>query len=164
MVSIRPAEPRDLPALALLMAELDRFYGETPVESPEQRASQIAASLFAEPKAGYVLLAWEDGQLVGMAAYSFLWPAVGVTRSLYFKELYVTEAFRRRGVGRLLMGEVCQVAAEHECSRVEWTADKGNALAEAFYQQLGVAKNPGKVLYRLEGEELGRVATDAARP
>lgn len=57
-------------------------------------------------------------------------------------------------MGRSLIQKLCQVAAEHECSRVEWTADEGNALAESFYQQLGVPKNQDKVIYRLEGEKL----------
>lgn len=157
MVVIRPAEPKDVFALAVLMEELDHFYGETEVEPPEQRAPQIAASLFAEPKPGYVLLAWDGEQLVGMAAYSFLWPAAGVTRSLYLKELYVTEASRHNGVARLLMRTLCQVAAEHNCSRMEWTVDAGNTLAETFYEQLGIPKNRNKEIYRLEGEKLTKM-------
>lgn len=158
MAVIRLAEPKDVPALAVLMEELDHFYGETEVEPPEQRAPQIAASLFAEPKPAYVLLAWDGEQLVGMAAYSFLWPAAGVTRSLYLKELYVTEAFRRKGVARSLMRTLCQVATEHDCSRMEWTVDAGNTLAEAFYEQLGIPKNRNKELYRLESEKFGKMA------
>jgi GNAT superfamily N-acetyltransferase len=93
-----------------------------------------------------------------MAAYSFLWPAAGVTRSLYLKELYVTEAFRCKGIGALLMRRLCQVAVEHECSRVEWTSDQGNPLAEAFYGRLGIPKNQEKICYKLEGDSLQRMA------
>lgn len=154
MVKIRPAEQRDVEALAVLMEDLDGFYGATNVEPPDQRVRQIAEGLFEEPVAAYVLLAWEGKQPVGMAAYSFLWPAAGVTRSLYLKELYVTETFRRKGIGALLMQRLCQVAVERECSRVEWTADQGNAFAEAFYEQLGIPKNQEKIFYRLEGDGL----------
>jgi GNAT superfamily N-acetyltransferase len=38
-----------------------------------------------------------------MASYSFLWPAAGVTRSLYLKELYVAQDWQRQGIGKLLM-------------------------------------------------------------
>ena len=141
------------------MEDLDRFYGATDVESPDQRVRQIAENLFEEPLAAYALLAWEDEQLVGMAAYSFLWPAAGVTRSLYLKELYVTEELRCKGIGALLMQRLCQVAVEHECSRVEWTTDQDNPLAEAFYGRLGMPKNQEKVCYRLEGDGLRRMAT-----
>lgn len=160
MVEIRSAEPRDVQTLAVLMEDIDRFYGATDVESSSQRTPQIAASLFLEPRAAYVLLAWEGAQLVGMAAYSFLWPAAGVTRSLYLKELYVSEPFRRKGVGALLMQALCQVAVKHECSRIEWTADAGNVLAEAFYEQLGVPKNEEKTFYRLEGDDVRRMVVD----
>jgi GNAT superfamily N-acetyltransferase len=139
------------------MDELDRFYGAIEAESADLRIPQVAASLFQEPRAGYVSLAWEDEQLAGMAAYSFLWPAVGVTRSLYLKELYVIEAFRRKGIGTLLIQEVCQIAIMHACSRIEWTADAGNTLAEAFYERLGALKSWGKILYRAEGEGIRRL-------
>ncbi|MGH3686633.1 MAG: GNAT family N-acetyltransferase [Pseudonocardiaceae bacterium] len=151
MVELRQAEPRDVPALTVLMEDIDRFYGAPEVESSDQRAQAIAACLFQEPKAAYVLLAWDGEQLIGMAAYSFLWPAAGVTRSLYLKELYVTEAFRRQGIGTLLMQELYRVAADHMCSRVEWTADAGNVLADGFYTRLGVPVNRGKIFYRVEG-------------
>jgi GNAT superfamily N-acetyltransferase len=104
------------------------------------------------------LLAWAGEQLVGMAAYSFLWPAAGVTCSLYLKELYVAEEFRSKGIGALLMWRLRQVAVEHGCSRVEWTADQGNAFAEAFYEQLRMSKNQEKIFYRVEGDELRRIA------
>jgi len=158
VVEIRPAEQRDVEALAVLMEDLDRFYGATDVEPLEQRVRQIAENIFEEPLAAYVLLAWEDEQLVGMAAYSFLWPAAGVTRSLYLKELYVTEEFRGQGIGALLMQRLCQVAVEHECSRVEWTTDQDNPLAEAFYEQLGIPKNQEKIFYRLAGDGLRQMA------
>jgi len=157
VVEIRLVEPQDVPALAVLMEDIDRFYGATDFESFSQRAPQIAASLFQETRAAYVLLAWEGEQLVGMAAYSFLWPAAGVTRSLYLKELYVMESVRRTGIGALFMQALCQVAVEHECSRIEWTADAANVLAEAFYEQLGVPKNREKVFYRLEGDDVRRM-------
>lgn len=158
MVEVRPAEQCDVEALAVLMKDLDRFYGATHVEPPEQWVRQIVENIFAEPTAAYILLAWEEKQLVGMAAYSYLWPAAGVTRSLYLKELYVAEKFRRKGIGGLLMRQLCQVAVEYKCSRLEWTADQGNALAEAFYGQLGIPKNQEKMIYRLEGDGLRRLA------
>lgn len=159
MVEIRVAERGDIEAIALLMDDLDRFYGATDVGPPGQRVPQIAAALFQEPRAAYTLLAWESEQLVGMAAYSFLWPAAGVTRSLYVKEIYVVDGFRRKGIGILLMQRLCQVAVERKCSRVEWTTDEGNVLGEDFYEQLGVPRNQQKIFYRLEGNDLWKMAS-----
>ncbi|HET9256921.1 MAG TPA: GNAT family N-acetyltransferase [Pseudonocardiaceae bacterium] len=157
MVEIRPATDGDIEAIALLMEDLDRFYGAADIEPPGKRVPQIAAALFGQPAAAHVLLAWEGEQLVGMAAYSFLWPAAGVARSLYLKELYVIKDHRRKGVGTLLMRRLCQVAVEHGCSRVEWTTDQGNVLSESFYERLGVSQNKEKIFYRLEGDRIQRM-------
>lgn len=154
MAEIRPATHDDVEAIALLMEDVDRFYGATDVEPPNKRIPQITAALFWEPRSAHVLLAHENEQLVGMAAYSFLWPAAGVTRSLYLKEIYVTEAVRGKGIGTSLMQRLCQVAVEHTCSRIEWTTDTGNTLAERFYERFGAPKNQGKTFYRIEGEKI----------
>jgi ribosomal protein S18 acetylase RimI-like enzyme len=50
--------------------------------------------------------------------YSFVWPAADLTRSLYLKELHIAAACRRRGVGKLLVRSLAEVASEHGCSRV----------------------------------------------
>lgn len=163
MVEIRAATPGDVETIALLMEDLDRFYGAADVEPSSKRVLQIAAALFQEPRAAYVLLARESEQLVGMAAYSFLWPAASVTRSLYLKEIYVTEDFRGKGTGALLMQRLCQIAVEHACSRVEWTTDKGNALGEDFYERLGVPQNQEKIFYRLDSEGIRRMAMPRMR-
>ena len=134
-----------MPALAELIAERDRYYG-APRPEPEEPA--IEDALFGPTPAGTALVAVHDGGLAGLAAYSFLWPAAGVTRSLYLKELYVRAASRRYGIGRLLMRELGRVAAEHRCSRIEWTADTDNPAAQRFYAALGAEPLATKIFYR----------------
>ena len=72
--------------------------------------------------------------------------------------MFATEAVRGKGIGTSLMQRLCQVAAQHKCSRVEWTTDKGNVLGEAFYERLGIPQNQEKIFYRLEGEDIQRMA------
>lgn len=148
MLSVTPATRRDAYAVAELLDELDRFYGATEVDPIPHRATEIEKALFWDPPAAHVLLARHDGKAVGLATYSFLWPAAGVTRSLYLKELYVATSHRRRGIGRHLMDQVRQVAGETGCSRVEWTADHDNPDAQRFYEKLGIAPYQGKIFYR----------------
>ena len=145
-VIIRPATPSDLAALADLLAERDRFYGVT---RPDPEPAAIADALFGPVPAGRALVAVHDGAVAGLAAYSFLWPAAGVTRSLYLKELFVRAAARRLGIGGLLMRELHAVAAEHRCSRVEWTADTDQPDAQRFYAALGAEVLATKLFYRV---------------
>jgi ribosomal protein S18 acetylase RimI-like enzyme len=104
--------------------------------------------LFGAIPAAWMLLAWDAEQLVGLASYSFLWPAADLTRSLFLKELYVAKTHRHSGVGRTLMRALYEAAAQHECSRVEWMADSDNPGAQRFYEALGVLPESSKIVYR----------------
>lgn len=148
VVTVSPAGPDDARAMAGLLEEMDRFYGATEAEPIDERVRQVNEALFASPASAYALLAWDGAHLVGFAAYSFLWPAAGLTRSLYLKELYVAGAYQRRGVGTLLMRSLFEVAGKHGCSRVEWTTDTSNAGARDFYRNLGVPPLRSKIFYR----------------
>jgi GNAT superfamily N-acetyltransferase len=88
----------------------------------------------------------------------------GVSRSLYLKELYVVEDSRQHRIGHLLMRKLSRIAVESGCSRVEWTADTDNRVAERFYVRLGVPINDSKIFYRLAGEALNEVASAPVEP
>ena len=148
MINVTPVGPGDVIALAELLEEMDYFYGAVGAEPLDERVRQINDALFSVPAAAHALLAWDGIQPAGMAAYSFLWPAAGLTRSLYLKELYVGEGYRRRGVGKLLMQALFETADKHGCSRVEWTTDRDNVGAQAFYEMLGLPQHPSKIFYR----------------
>jgi len=150
VTEVRPATPDDIDALAALVEEMDRFYGASEVDPLDLRRRQIEQALFSEPPTAYALLAFDDAAPVGFASYSFLWPAVGLTRSLYLKELYVSDAQQGSGVGRQLIESLSEVARNHNCSRLEWTTDQDNLGAQAFYEALGYKQHPTKLVYRLE--------------
>jgi GNAT superfamily N-acetyltransferase len=148
VVVVTPASPGDAEAIALA-EDMDRFYGATEIEPLDLRVRQITDAIFTAQPSAYALLAWQDDQLVGFAAYSFLWPAAGLTRSVFLKELYVVEAVRRAGVGKQLMQALFEIAAKNDCSRVEWQTEMTNEAARSFYTGLGVSELDGKVFYRL---------------
>jgi len=155
------AEPGDEDAIAALCAEVDTFYGATPAGTPGERAGQVRSVLFGDPPLSRALLAWDGSDLAGFAAYAFLWPAAGLDVSLYLKELYVAEQYRRAGLGARVMTELYRIAAECGCSRVEWTADTDSPGAMAFYEALGVKPVASKIFYRAE---VPRVAGPVALP
>jgi GNAT superfamily N-acetyltransferase len=145
---VTPATRQDTAAIAELLHELDYYYGARDIDPVDQRVPQVEAFLFRDRPAAHVLLAREGDKVVGLAAYSFLWPAAGVTQSIFLKELYVAADHRRRGVGRLLMDSLRQVARESRCSRIEWTTDDDNPVAQRFYEGLGHQPHAGKTFFR----------------
>jgi hypothetical protein len=48
------------------------------------------------------------------------------------------------------LASLFDVARQRDCSRVEWTTDRDNLGAQAFYKTFGVEPKDGKILYRLE--------------
>jgi GNAT superfamily N-acetyltransferase len=155
LITLAPATAVDVDDFVALATDMDVFYGDGRPDPPQQRAAEISAVLFGAPPAAFVLLARDDAsKLVGFAAYSFLWPAVGLSASLYLKELYVAAAARRAGVATALMRGLYVIAAGRGCSRVEWTTDDSNEQAKAFYAAFGAKPLPSKIFYRAEGDVL----------
>jgi ribosomal protein S18 acetylase RimI-like enzyme len=149
-VTITSAVPEHNDGIVALLEEMDRFYGTTEMEPLDIRTRQVHQALFGNPPAAYALLAWDKEHLVGIASYSFLWPAVGLTRSLYLKELYVSETKRRDAVGTALMHALFAIAVKHECSRVEWTTDEENKGAQRFYEKIQMERLLSKLFYRAD--------------
>jgi GNAT superfamily N-acetyltransferase len=148
LIKLADAVPGDENAIAALCVELDEFYGNLPEGDPAERAAQVRDVLFSTPPLAHVLVAWDDDAPAGLAAYSFLWPAAGLTASLYLKELYVAGAYRQTGVGRMLMEGLSAIAGRRGLARVEWTADTSNEGARAFYEALGAKPLTSKLFYR----------------
>ncbi|MCZ4096647.1 GNAT family N-acetyltransferase [Streptomyces sp. So13.3] len=145
MVNIERATAADAETISELLGEIEAYYGG---ESVPGDIDQIHAALFSALPMATVLLAREGGDVVGLASYSFLWPAAGAEASLYLKELYVRETARRRGVAGVFMAKLREAADEAGCTRIEWTADRDNPPALAFYEAFGAEPRDGKVFYR----------------
>jgi GNAT superfamily N-acetyltransferase len=158
VITMADAVPGDVDAIVALYAELDEFYGEGEgvgegvagaSDAPAERAERVRSALFGDPPAGRALLAWDGPVLAGFAGYQFIWPSSALTTSLYLKELYVTSAYRRAGVGRLLMDWLRAIAVARGCTRLEWTTDTSNGRAQLFYESLGAEPLETKLFYRV---------------
>lgn len=147
---ISAAERVDTLAVAALLEELDRFYGGTGFAPQAERATRVERELFGALPAAHVLLAREGERVVGLAACSFVWPASGLSRSLFLKELFVSGPYRNAGVGRALMAAVRDFAIAHDCCRVDWTAERSNDAAQRFYASLGAVVLDDKAFHRLD--------------
>lgn len=148
MIIVTDAIGEDAVALAELLVEMDDHYDDGPAESTEAKTAQINAVLFTDQPLAYALLARDGSQVVGLAAYSFLWPVRQRAKSLYLKELYVSRHYRGQGIGKLLMNRLFEVAVDRGCDRVEWTTDEDNGQARRFYQGQGFTTLPKKFFYR----------------
>ncbi|OUD04358.1 GNAT family N-acetyltransferase [Streptomyces swartbergensis] len=144
-MKIEKATEADVDVLSQMLGEVEAHYGGPDTQADPE---QIRAALFGSQPVATVLIARADDDVLGFASYSFLWPAAGADTSIYLKELFVREPYRRGGVAGQLMEAVREAGRAAGCSRLEWTADVDNPLALDFYKALGVQPHEGKVFYR----------------
>ena len=150
MLAITPARPVDVLAILRLMREMDAYYGDVSSDSDEVRSAQIGQHIYGATPSATAILARDGEDVIGLATYSFVWPAHGTTRSLYLKEMYVLPQWRGKQVGRHLMAAVEKIARDSGCSRLEFTTDRSNLDAQAFYARLGHVPHDAKLFYRKE--------------
>ena len=56
---------------------------------------------------------------------------------IYIEDLFVEEAYRRRGFGGALLAHVAKLAVARDCGRLEWSVLDWNEPAVNFYKKLG---------------------------
>ncbi len=150
-------------ALVDLMHEMCVFYSEEEPVSRDDVRSNLHDNLLAAGSPVRIVVAVDDGEVVGLAAialfHSLVDPAPRRRGQLLLKELYVRQARQGEGIGKALMSWVARHALEHGCARMDWNVSASNRDGLAFYRSLGALHVAGRLAFRLGGEFLARLAS-----
>jgi ribosomal protein S18 acetylase RimI-like enzyme len=57
-------------------------------------------------------------------------------------DLFIKPGYRKRGIGRMLMQRLAEIAEERKCARIELDVEAKNKEAFAFYNKFGF--KPGR--------------------
>jgi len=155
-IEIRPLAESDLAGFAALYREMERFYGD-----PAPDAAAVVGRVRALPAGIEILLALDHGRPVGLAAFSLAFPGAPLQLTFYLKELFVSAAESRRGVGARLLQELARIAVARDCERMDWTTARDNTAARSLYEAIGAEYRATTVHYRLEGAALAALAETA---
>jgi GNAT superfamily N-acetyltransferase len=129
-IHIRPATEQDIPAMHALMFEL-AVYEQSP-ESVEATVEEYRQDFDKGLFEG--LIAETEGRVVGMALY-FMAYSSWKGKMLYLDDLVVTEAYRRRGIGQLLLEAFLAEARRRGCRLAKWQVLDWNQPAVDFYKK-----------------------------
>ena len=91
---------------------------------------------FGEKPAFTALVAEIDDRIVGYALYFEGYDTDRATRGVYLSDLYVDQAWRRRGVGRALMRATARACKENGGEWMFWSVLKRNKKARKFYKTM----------------------------
>lgn len=113
-----------------LLIELSRS-GKDKGEIPEKWFREVIASPYHD-----LLVAMEDGQILGMATVSVVFGA-GIRKNEYLEDFVVSAEARGKGVGGMLWEEVLKWGKEKGCVRLEFTSGRDREAAQRFYLNRG---------------------------
>ena len=125
------------------------FYGRSgPTALAEQITSATWERFFSASEPVHALVAEDEGRVVGIAHYLFHRSTTRLHDVCYLQDLFTSQQYRGRGVGRLLVQAVYAVASAAQSSRVYWTTQTTNEAGRALYEK--VAKHAGFIVYSHE--------------
>lgn len=153
---IRPATPRDVPAIVALirgLAEYEKLDHECAVTVAKIRRHGFGRRRYFE-----TLICSRERQAIGFALYFFTYSTFAACPTLYLEDLFVLPAERRRGAGHALLVALARIALRRGCGRMEWTVLDWNTPAIRFYERLGAILRREWILTRLSSAPLSRLA------
>jgi GNAT superfamily N-acetyltransferase len=150
--ALRPAEPRDVPAIVGLITELAEFEKLTHLlrVTPET----LHPHLFGDKPVVEAIVGEVGGEVVAFALFFTNFSTFLSKPGLYLEDLYVRPAHRGSGLGKALLTRLGQIAVERGYGRFEWSVLDWNENAIRFYEKMGATVLPDWRICRVTGEAL----------
>jgi GNAT superfamily N-acetyltransferase len=92
---------------------------------------------FGEKPAFEGLVAEVNSRVVGYALYHCGYDTDRGQRLIYLIDLYVSQPFRRGGIGEALMQRISEIGRLRGAELIAWSVLKRNVAAVSFYETLG---------------------------
>src|SRR5712664_628437 len=156
MLSIRNADPQDIPVILSFIRELAEYEREP--EAVYATENDLRRDGFASsPKFRVIISEW-NGEPVGMAFFFHHYSTWQGRAGIYLEDLYVRPEFRGRGIGRALMVRLARIAIEENCYGIRWEVLDWNALAIQAYERQGARFREHWRVMQITCEDLERLA------
>jgi len=155
-LSIREAVPSDVPEILALIRDLAAFEKEP--DAAIATEEDLLRDGFGPERYFRCIMAEWDGAVAGFALYFFQYSTWEGRPALYLEDLFVREAFRKRGIGVALFQRLAQIAVEHHCTRFQWECLDWNQPALDFYESTGAIVLREWLNLRVTGDALRRLA------
>ncbi|MDR3552873.1 MAG: GNAT family N-acetyltransferase [Clostridia bacterium] len=120
-------------------------------------------SLFNK-KSAEALIGEADGRVVGYALFFSNFSTFLGKAGIYIEDIFVLPEYRGRGLGKRFFRFIASIALARRCARVEWACLGWNKPSRSFYEGLGAVPKEEWVPYRLEGEQILKLAQEQRLP
>ncbi|MCF7926978.1 MAG: GNAT family N-acetyltransferase [Candidatus Izimaplasma sp.] len=121
--------------------------------------TEIEKHIFDKEHA-HVIFLKEDDENIGFAVYYFTFSTFLARPTLYLEDFFVEDEHRGKGYGKMVLSYLANLALEEHCHRLEWNCLEWNKPSMKFYEKLGARPLRGWLPYRLDGDELQKLADE----
>ena len=156
-VRLRAAQASDAATIVRLIRELAAY--EKLLDRVRITEADVLRDGFGPRPCFECLLAESDGDTVAFALYMPEYSTFEGRSGIYVEDLFVTEAARGRGIGRMLLARLAAIARERGGTTLSLIVLHWNPARE-FYHRLGFAEAEGWLPYRMTGAALERLAAE----
>lgn len=146
-IHIRPAVEGDCPAMLELVKEL-AIYERAPDEVTVSLEHFYESGFGANP-VWWAWVAEADGAIVGFALY-YVRYSTWKGQRMYLEDIIVNEPWRGKGIGKMLMDKLIDVAREKKFSGMLWQVLDWNEPAINFYKRYNAKFDPEWVNVSIE--------------
>lgn len=135
------ADDAALEAVAVLMEEMQQHY-----HVPCPSRAEIISGLRQRPPGAEIMVVVQGDHVVAFCAFSAIYPGPGLQAGIFLKELYVAQHCRSGGLGKAMLRELAIIARQRNLTRIDLTADAKDQRLLQFYDQVGGARKPEKLI------------------
>ncbi|AFU02755.1 GNAT family N-acetyltransferase [Nocardia brasiliensis] len=161
-IVLRYAAEEDLPELWAMLRQSASSLGAESEFTVSMRG--LREGLFGQTPELSVLVAARVYEVCGMATFYPVYSTWHGRRGIHLEDLYVLPAYRRIGVGSMLVGGLAQVALDRAYTHVRWTVRGRSTGAIDFSGSLGARYVGNTDHYDLSGAELLDAAAETRPP
>lgn len=146
-INIRNFRKNDSNELIRLIIELADFEKLKP---PSKQAQKRLLDAVSSKKTGIkVLVAEKENELIGYAFYFFTFSTFLAKPTLYLEDIYISEKYRRSGIGKKIFKELIKISKKNKCGRLELMVLDWNINALRFYEKFGAENLINWKFYRM---------------
>lgn len=135
---IRPAVAHDATSIGTLAAEFQAFLRAIDDNADfDWGAEKYLRDGFGADPAFEGIVAEVDSVVAGFALFDFGYDTDRGQRYVYVFDLFVSQAFRRKGVGEQLMQRITEIGRARGAEMAAWSVHRRNTDALRFYDKIG---------------------------
>lgn len=140
-MTIREVQKTDIALLEELIKEMAAY--ERRPQDMTGTKEELEYWLFDRKVATALFLEYED-TIIGYAIYYPVFGSFAAHANIHLEDLYIKEAYRKRGLGRVFFEAVVKRAKEEGYAEMEWSCLDWNTPSLAFYEKLGAEYETGR--------------------